>query len=132
MNNNINLILNEKIYGTHNFLDVFCNDFKILGVFNFFILFFVGVFISRKISKKMFKLSKVMYLLLTIFYVIMSLVKAYILSKMPPHDLGKDLCGLGYSFIQIISVYHIPIIYTIIVLAKLMDKKIKDKRRDNK
>ena len=70
--------------------------------------------------------------MLIMFYITISLVKAFNMSRLAPHDLTKDFCDLGYSVIQIISIYHIPIIYIIIILAKLIDKKIKDKRRDNK
>ena len=132
MNNILNFELVEKTYGTHRFIDVFFNDFKLFKLVNFLLLFFIGVFISRKISKKSFKINKKMYLFLGIFYLIISIIKAYILSKLPPHDLEKDFCGIGYSIIQAIIMYHIPIIYTIIILAILGDKKIKDKRRDNK
>lgn len=119
-------------YGTHDILEVFYNSFDLKKIIIFLMLFFVGNIIGKIISKKCFLVNKRMYLFLGVFYLIISMIKAYILSKIPPHDLGKDLCGIGYSFIQMISVYHIPIIYTIIILARLIDKKIKDKRRDNK
>lgn len=127
----MNSIVSE-IYGTHDMLEVFCESFKLVRLILFVVLFFIGFAISKKISKKAFNLNNKIYLLLGIFYLIISVIKAYVLSNLPPHDLGKDLCGMGYSFIQMISAYHIPIIYTIIMLAKVIDKKIKDKRRDKK
>lgn len=119
-------------YGTHDMLKVFLDSFKFQKILIFLGLLFIGNIISKRISEKSFKLNKRIYLGLGILYICISFIKAYVLSKIPLHDLGKDLCGIGYSFIQMISVYHIPIIYTIIILARLIDKKIKDKRRDNK
>ena len=119
----------SEIYATHDMLDVFYNSFKIKKLILFSVLFFIGFAISKKINKKTFKLNNILYLLLGIFYIIISIIKAYILSKIPPHDLGKDFCGIGYSIIQTIIMYHIPIIYTIILLAILGDKKIKDKKK---
>ena len=126
----MNIIVGE-VYGTHDGLEVFVDSFKSVGLILFTILFFIGFAISKKMSKKTFSVNNTIYLLLGIFYLIISIIKAYILSNLPPHDLGKDFCGIGYSLIQTIIMYHIPIIYTIMLLAMLADKK-KDKRRDKK
>ena len=57
-----------------------------------------------------------------------SFMKASYMSKLPSHDLLKDFCGLKYSLFQIIIVFHAPLLYTIIVLAVLGDKKRKNKK----
>lgn len=118
--------INVLDYGTHKMLDVFLNSFKSINFF--IILFIICYIISKKASKKAFKCNNIIFLVLTIFYIIISFIKAYVLSNLPPHDLRKDLCGLEYSIIQTIVTYHIPIIYTIIIFANTIDEKIKLKK----
>ena len=73
-------------------------------------------------SKKAFIVNNITYLVLTIVYFIISFIKAYTISNLPPHDLRKDLCGLEYSIMQMIITYHIPIIYTIIIFVLRLKK----------
>lgn len=121
---------NEIIkYGTHQFINEFLNSFLFLKLF--IISFIVNFFISKKISKKTFKFNNICYLLLTISYLIVSIIQAYTISKLPPHNLLKDMCGLNYTIIQIVIAYHTPIIYTILLFAKLIDKNLK-KKKENK
>lgn len=123
-------IVNEINFGTHKMINVFFDSFKTIKLF--IILFIISFFITKKISKKAFAFNNILYIILTIFYLIISIIKAFALSNLPPHNLEKDLCGIKYSVIQIIISYHIPIIYTIILFAKIIDKKIKAKKEKNK
>ena len=109
-------------YGKHEMSEVFIDSLKSLKLF--IILFALCFIISKKVSKKAFTINNITYLLLIIFYLTTSILKAYILSNLPNHDLRKDLCGLEYSIIQVIIAYHIPIIYTIILSAAKLDKEL--------
>ena len=127
--NNLNELEN---IGTHKFLDVLLNSFRSGFLIGFIVLFFITFFISKKISKKAFNRNNLIYGLLFFIYLIISLIKAYTLSNLPPHDLSKDLCGLRYDAIKVTSIFHIPLIYTLIILAKYGDKRIKDKKQNKK
>ncbi|MBR3888108.1 MAG: hypothetical protein IKJ32_03320 [Clostridia bacterium] len=110
-------------YGTHQFADVFFESFDKLILF--LILYFISFFITKRISKKTFIFNNILYSILIIIFLITTTIKAYVLSKLPPHDLLKDLCGLKFSLVQIILTYYIPIIYTIILFAQVIAGKMK-------
>lgn len=120
-------IVSEMYYGTHQFGDIFFKSFDRLILF--MILYFISFFITKKISKKFFSFNNILYLILIIIYFITTIIKAQILSNLPPHYLLKDSCGLKFDIIQIILSYYVPIIYTIILSAKIIDEKIKKRKK---
>ena len=120
-------IVSEMYYGTHQFAVVFFKSFYRLILF--MILYFISFLITKKINKKFFKFNNILYLILIIIYLTITTIKAYILSNLPPHNLLKDLCGLKFDIIQIILSYYVPIIYTIILSAKIIDEKIKKRKK---
>ena len=120
-------IVSEMYYGTHQFADIFFKSFDRLILCT--ILYFISFFITKKISKKFFSFNNILYLILIIFYLITTIIKAQILSNLPPHYLLKDSCGLQFDIVQIILSYYVPIIYTIILSAKIIDEKIKKRKK---
>ena len=112
-------------YGTHEWTDVFFSSFARMHIF--IVLFIIGLFISKKLTKKDFIVTNTVYLSLFVFYIIISIIKANALSSLPSHDLLKDLCGLNYELIQIALQIPIPAFYTIALCIKRIIKQLKEK-----
>ena len=111
--------------GTHNFTDVLIKSLTSWHLIFFILTYITTIFISKKISKKTFKINNIIYLFLFFVYIIFSVIKASAISKLPPHDLLKDLCGLKYDIVKTVSIMYIPLLNIVILLAKLGDKRKK-------
>ena len=118
--------------GTHNFADVLINSVTSRLLVIFVVTYIITLFIAKKISKKTLKINSIIYLFLLLIYIVFSVIEAFAISKLPPHDLLKDLCGHKYEIIKIISIIHIPLLNTFILLAKLGDTITKEKKSINK
>lgn len=121
-----------NFYGTHKFTNILEKSFTSESLIVLIILFIICFFISKQLSKKTFKINNLIFLGLLIVYIILSVIKAYNLSKLPPHNLLKDMCGVKFDIVIIVESLFVPVLYTIIILAKLGNKIIKGNHKKNK
>ena len=112
--------------GTHSFKEVLLEGIKPLIVIAVFLL--IGCLISKKISKKAIRFNTILYSILLITYVTTAFLKAYKKINIPPHNILKDMCTLQFDLFIVVIVWIIPFIYSILLLAKWGDTKIKEKK----
>ena len=125
---NIKIQSFSDMIGTHKFSDILIQSFTGRDKIFFVILFLICFFISKKLGKKVFKINNVLFLILFITYGIISFIKAYYVSKLPPHNILKDFCGLKFDIVATVVIFILPLIYTLILLVIPLDRKIKNKK----
>ena len=93
------------------------------------IFLIVGILVSKKISKKTYKVNIVFYSIVVMTYIVLNILKGFKMFNMPPHNLLKDFCTVTYDIAIFAFVTIVPFFYTILILAKWGDKYFNEKKQ---